>query len=266
MNSLTGLRMCRCLLYIISRCDITLLMEIKDSSNTVIRLLMAQLNSQSETRNQFDLTISQRLGRKSYKEQYGFIYRKNLVSVKGTYQYKDLQPGDEDAFSREPYVVWFQAPSTEVKEFVIVPQHTTPEAAVREIDELYDVYLDVKQKWNSENFIFMGDLNAGCSYVPKKSWKNIRLRNHTEFVWLIGDNNDTTVKSSTNCAYDRIVVVGEKLVSSIVPGSANVFDFMVAYGLTEEQALEVSDHFPIEVRLKESKRPTSRRRKYLKRK
>ncbi|XP_041447094.1 deoxyribonuclease I-like 3 S homeolog isoform X2 [Xenopus laevis] len=221
---------------IISRCDITLLMEIKDSSNTVIRLLMAQLN------------------------------RKNLVSVKGTYQYKDLQPGDEDAFSREPYVVWFQAPSTEVKEFVIVPQHTTPEAAVREIDELYDVYLDVKQKWNSENFIFMGDLNAGCSYVPKKSWKNIRLRNHTEFVWLIGDNNDTTVKSSTNCAYDRIVVVGEKLVSSIVPGSANVFDFMVAYGLTEEQALEVSDHFPIEVRLKESKRPTSRRRKYLKRK
>uniref|UniRef100_Q68EQ0 Deoxyribonuclease n=1 Tax=Xenopus tropicalis TaxID=8364 RepID=Q68EQ0_XENTR len=251
---------------VISRCDIMLLMEIKDSSDTVIRSLMTQLNSQSETRNQFDLTISQRLGRKSYKEQYGFIYRKKMVSVRGTYQYEDSQPGDPDAFSREPYVVWFEAPSTDVREFVIVPQHTTPEAAVREIDELYDVYLDVKQKWNSENFIFMGDLNAGCAYVPKKAWGNIRLRTHSEFVWLIGDKEDTTVKASTKCAYDRIVMAGDKLLSSVVPGSAQVFDFMAVYGLTEDQALEVSDHFPVEVQLKESKRPTSRRRKHIERK
>lgn len=49
----------------------------------------------------------------------------------------------------------------------------------------------------------MGDFNAGCSYVPKKAWKNIRLRTDPGFVWLIGDEEDTTVKSSTKCAYDR---------------------------------------------------------------
>lgn len=54
-----------------------------------------------------------------------------------------------------------------------------------------------------QNFIFMGDFNAGCSYVPKKAWKNIRLRTDTRFVWLIGDQEDTTVKGSTSCAYDR---------------------------------------------------------------
>jgi hypothetical protein len=54
-----------------------------------------------------------------------------------------------------------------------------------------------------QNFIFMGDFNAGCSYVPKKAWKNIRLRTDPGFVWLIGDQEDTTVKKSTNCAYDR---------------------------------------------------------------
>lgn len=54
-----------------------------------------------------------------------------------------------------------------------------------------------------QNFIFMGDFNAGCSYVPKKAWKNIRLRTDPGFVWLIGDEEDTTVKSSTKCAYDR---------------------------------------------------------------
>lgn len=38
----------------------------------------------------------------------------------------------------------------EVKDFVIIPIHTVPEAAVREIDELYDVVSDVQQRWTSE--------------------------------------------------------------------------------------------------------------------
>ncbi|CAJ0935730.1 unnamed protein product [Ranitomeya imitator] len=195
---------------------------------------------------EFSLIISQRLGRKTYKEQYAFIYRKHLVMVKDFYQYHDHQIGDIDAFSREPFVVWFK---TYKNDFVIIPQHTTPEAAVREIDELYDVYLDVRQKWKVENFLFMGDFNADCSYVPKKYWKNIRLRTNQEFTWLIEDNVDTTVKSSTNCAYDRIVLYSKRLVNSVVPGSATVFDFMKAYGLTEAEALEISDHYPVEFQL-----------------
>ncbi|XP_074861946.1 deoxyribonuclease gamma isoform X2 [Carettochelys insculpta] len=233
---------------VLSRCDIMLLMEIKDNSNKICPLLIEKLNGQPQE--EYDCVISERLGRKSYKEQYAFIYRSNLVSVKQTYQYPDIQPGDIDAFSREPFVVWFHSPKTVVKEFVIIPQHTTPETATREIDELYDVYLDVKQRWKSENFIFMGDFNAACGYVAKKNWKNIRLRAHSEFVWLIGDKNDTTVRNSTNCAYDRIVIRGEKLVNAVVPNSADIFDFQEAFGMTEEQALEVSDHFPVMFQLK----------------
>lgn len=40
--------------------------------------------------------------------------------------------------------------STEVKEFAIVPLHAAPLDAVAEIDSLYDVYLDVRQKWDME--------------------------------------------------------------------------------------------------------------------
>lgn len=32
--------------------------------------------------------------------------------MKQTYQYPDTQPGDEDAFSREPFAIWFQSPKT----------------------------------------------------------------------------------------------------------------------------------------------------------
>ncbi|XP_010140372.1 PREDICTED: deoxyribonuclease gamma [Buceros rhinoceros silvestris] len=205
---------------IISRCDITLLMEIKENKNQVCPLLVEKLT------------------------------RQHLVSVRQTYQYPDTQPGDEDVFSREPFIVWFYSPKTVVKEFAIIPLHTTPETAVREIDELFDVYLDVKQRWKTENFVFMGDFNAGCSYVPQKQWNNIRLRTYSEFVWLIGDKNDTTVKKSTSCPYDRIVVSGEKLIHNIVPDSVTIFDFQKDFQMTEEQALGVSDHFPVEFELK----------------
>uniref|UniRef100_A0A8D2L173 Deoxyribonuclease 1 like 3 n=1 Tax=Varanus komodoensis TaxID=61221 RepID=A0A8D2L173_VARKO len=218
---------------IISRCDIMLLMEIKDSGHRLCPFLLEKLNGYS--REPYRYVVSNRLGRKSYKEQYAFFYRLKMVSVKQTYQYPDLQPGDEDALSREPFVIWFSSPKTVAKEFVIIPLHTTPEMSVREIDELYDVYLDVKQHWASKNFIFMGDFNAGCGYVAKKHWKNIRLRNHTQFVWLIGDNCDTTVKASTRCPYDRIVLHGDKLINAVVANSATIFDFQSAFSMTEEQ-------------------------------
>ncbi|NXJ35979.1 DNSL3 Deoxyribonuclease, partial [Ciconia maguari] len=218
---------------IVSRCDITLLMEIKESKNRVCPLLVEKLASQLKgPKEEYSCVVSERLGRKSYKEQYAFIYRQELVSVKQTYQYPDTQPGDA------------------VKEFAIIPLHTTPETAVREIDELYDVYLDIKRHWKTENFIFMGDFNAGCSYVPQKQWKNIRLRTYSKFVWLIGDKNDTTVKGSTSCPYDRIVVSGQKLLQAIVPHSVNIFDFQKDFQMTEEEALAVSDHFPVEFELK----------------
>lgn len=90
-----------------------------------------------------------------------------------TYQY----PDPEDAFSREPFVVKFSVPScgelilpsprqtylfqasldshipppsTATKELVLIPLHAAPHQAVAEIDALYDVYLDVIDKWNTD--------------------------------------------------------------------------------------------------------------------
>ncbi|XP_036387634.1 deoxyribonuclease gamma-like [Megalops cyprinoides] len=230
----------------IVRCDITLVMEIKDAREVAFPQLVTHLNSKFRGRNkEYDYVISERLGRKSYKEQYGFIYRRRLVSVKAVHQYPDTQTEDEDVFSREPFVVWFSSPKTAVKDFVIIPIHTTPETAVREIDGLYDVFQDIRQQWTAENFIIMGDFNAACGYVPKKQWSSIRLRSDRSLLWLIEDRTDTTVKESTSCAYDRIVLHGEKMIQAVNRASLEVFDFKMAYGLTEQQALAVSDHFPV---------------------
>lgn len=239
------------LVKIISRCDLLLMMEIKDVSNQAFPALMTRLNNHGN-RNEYESIISVRLGTGTYKEQYAFIYRHKLLSVKRSYQYPDFPANNADVFAREPFVVWFSSPSTSVKDFVVIPLHSMPDSSVFEIDALYDVYTEMKQRWRAKYFIIMGDLNADCDYVRRKQWKNIRLRNDTNFAWLIGDEEDTTVKESTHCAYDRIVLRGEKLLKAVVPDSVNVFNFKEAYGMTEPQALNVSDHYPVEVDLRET--------------
>ncbi|XP_076839819.1 deoxyribonuclease-1-like 1 [Brachyhypopomus gauderio] len=235
---------------IVARCDVCLLQEVRDYKKKAIPALLKSLNNY-DSRYQYDYASSQRLGRtQTYQEQYVFVFRKGSVRLKDHYQYPDSQPGDEDAFAREPFVVRLQAPQTVIGDFVLIPMHTSPANATKEIDELYDVFEDVRQRWKTEDIMFLGDFNAACGYVAKKNRKNIRLYTNPSFTWLIDDKQDTTVRKSTDCAYDRIVVHGDHFLRSVVPSSAGPFDFAAEFHLDESQALRVSDHYPIEVELK----------------
>ncbi|XP_070824817.1 deoxyribonuclease-1-like 1 [Chaetodon trifascialis] len=236
---------------IIARCDVCLLQEVRDSKERAILLLLDRLN-RYDTKHAYDAVASERLGRSdSYQEQYVFVYRTDTVTLTGHYQYPDELPGDVDAFSREPFVVRFKAPQTAIKEFVLIPQHTSPTNTTKELDALYDVLQHVKRMWKTENVMLLGDFNADCGYLAKKNRKDVRLITEKNLFWLIPDKTDTTVRSTTSCTYDRIVVHGERFARAIVPLSAKPFNFQMEYRLTEDQALEVSDHYPVEVLLKE---------------
>lgn len=39
---------------------------------------------------------------------------------------------------------------TVIGKFVLIPMHTSPTNATKEIDELYDVFQDVRQRWKTE--------------------------------------------------------------------------------------------------------------------
>ncbi|XP_033285003.1 deoxyribonuclease-1-like 2 isoform X5 [Orcinus orca] len=209
--------------------DITLVQEVRDSDLSAVSALMELINSVS--RHEYSFVSSKPLGRDQYKETYLFVYRKDTVSVVDTYQYLD----PEDAFSREPFVVKFSAPGSAAEELVLIPLHAAPHQAVAEIDALYDVYLDVIDKWGTYDMLFLGDFNDDCSYVQAQDWPAIRLRSSEVFKWLIPDSADTTVGKS-DCAYDRIVVCGARLRSSLKPQSAAVYDFQEEFGLYQAQA------------------------------
>ncbi|XP_069840235.1 deoxyribonuclease-1-like [Dendropsophus ebraccatus] len=233
---------------ILERYDVILIQEVRDTDLSAVETMMTELNSQwSEPI--YSYVVSDTLGRDSYKERYLFVYRNDKVNVHDNYHYHDHNMySGEDTFSREPFVVMFNAPGTVIQDFVLVPLHSAPKDAVREIDALYDVYLDVVEKFQSDNIIFLGDFNADCNYVTESDWDSIRMYNNEDFTWLIPHDVDTTA-GKTDCAYDRIVISGADLHNAIVPDSANVFNFHKHYKLTLEQALAVSDHYPVELEL-----------------
>lgn len=230
------------LVKILARCDITVLQEVVDSSDSAIPLLLRELNRFGDS-GPYASHSSLLLGRSTYKEKYVYIYRSHEAEVRDSYVYED----QGDLFTREPFVCWFSLHSKVLPSLVLVPLHTTPKAVETELNALYDVFLDASRRWQTKDVILLGDFNADCASLTKKRLDDLVLRTQAGFHWAIADGVDTTVRASTHCTYDRIVLHGEHL-QSLLRGAA-AFDFPQSFGLTEQEALNISDHYPVEVDL-----------------
>lgn len=232
---------------IISRYSLIVLLEVVDKSGKAMETLLHELNKTEK--HHYVKTASKQLGRDTYKEQYVCFYRPDEVTLKDSHQYEDNQAGDEDAFSREPFIMRFHCPTTVVDDLVLIPVHTKPEDSLKELDELHDVVEDIRKKWKTDNIMILGDFNADGRYLSKKKKEKIRICS-SSYNWLIDDNVDTTASNNNDNTYDRIVVYGETMMNAIVPNSAKSFNFQQEFKLTDEETLDISDHYPVEVELK----------------
>ncbi|XP_041836300.1 deoxyribonuclease gamma-like [Melanotaenia boesemani] len=273
MKKVTDKDVSKYLIKIISRYSVVVILEVVDKSGKAMALLQEKLNNTGKNRQHpYTMIASSQLGRRSYKEQYVCFYREDEVTLKDHMQYEDNQVGDEDAFAREPFILRFSCPTTVVKDLILIPVHTKPKDAQKELDELYDVVQHVRKKWKTDNIMLLGDFNADGRYLSQKKKESIRIYS-AAFHWLIDDDVDTTASNNNDNTYDRIVVYGDTMEEAIVARSANAFNFQKAFKLTDEEALNISDHYPVEVALKAqpaakrkqqqpaaSKTPTKRRR------
>ena len=75
----------------------------------------------------------------------------------------------------------------------------------------------------------------------------LELLTDDRFQWLIDPTVDTTTNLN-DCSYDKIVIAGD-VAGYVANGSAGVFRFDEVYGLSFEQTLAVSDHYPVEFSL-----------------
>ncbi|KAK5913181.1 hypothetical protein CesoFtcFv8_002987 [Champsocephalus esox] len=236
---------------IVSQYSVVLLLEVMDTSGKAMQRLLKELNKISSNRNSpFSMTSSCMLGRDTYKERFVCFYREKDVTLEDCHQYEDVQVGDVDAFAREPFVLRFSCPSTLLKDLVLIPVHTKPDDSLKELDELHDVVDSIREKWGTDNIMILGDFNADGRYLSKKKKDTIRISS-APYHWLIDDDVDTTSSNNNDHTYDRIVVFGESMLKAIVTGSAKPFNFQREFHLTDEETLSVSDHYPVEVELKQ---------------
>ncbi|XP_056396739.1 deoxyribonuclease-1-like isoform X2 [Hyla sarda] len=237
------------LIRILRRYELISVQEVMNKDDTAIIRLVQELNS--ATGLNYNVLISDHLGRSSYREKYVYIYREDILKPTEWYHYDDgCENCGTDVFIREPFVARFSSVTTELKDFALISIHTSPDYAVREVDGLYDAWEDAKQRLLLEDILILGDYNAGCNYVKSAHWPTIRLRQEAGLQWLIGDSVDTTVSTNTHCPYDRLVVGGSKFQNTVIPGSAKALNYQVEYDLTYEMTKAVSDHYPVELEIR----------------
>lgn len=218
------------LLRILDRYDLVFIMEIRDSDDTAIYDLLQRLNQQSSKN--YQIIVSERLGRTVSKEQYAYLYNPDKVTPEDAYVFKDSR----NQFEREPYVAHFR---NGADAFTMIGIHTSPSDVTAELNALPPVYSEAKQKFGHRNIFIVGDLNADCSYYNPKQGFDFFSDAVTP---LVPEGTDTTV-ANTSCTYDRVLAFGNLPRSS---SGAKVFNFQTAYGLSLADAQLVSDHYPVE--------------------
>lgn len=228
------------LLRILDRYDLVFIQEIRDSDDTAIYDLLQRLNQQSSKN--YQIIVSERLGRTASKEQYAYLYNPDKVMPDEAYVYNDSR----NQFEREPYVAHFRFGADA---FTMIGIHTSPLDVAAELAALPPVYNEAKQKFGHQNIFIVGDLNADCNYYNPNQGFNFFADAVTP---LLPEGSDTTV-SNTSCTYDRVLAFGTLPRSS---SGAKVFNFQTAYGLSQADAQLVSDHFPVEWTLGEGRDST----------
>jgi endonuclease/exonuclease/phosphatase family metal-dependent hydrolase len=178
---------------LISKYDVIFIQEIRDISETSFQKLCESLPG-------YSCLSSSRAGRSNSKESYGFIYRKGIVAIEFTdYNNANYQ----QYFERPPLKVIIQIADmfenqTLIKNLTIWANHIKPEDVKNEMGYLEQIVL--KDTQLNQPWIVLGDLNFACSYADHNKFKPF-----DDYFWIIPDSADTTVSSTTSCAYDRII-------------------------------------------------------------
>lgn len=231
------------LVQVLSRYDIVLLQEIRNKDQLAIFQLKEAVERFTGVR--YSIIISEPIGRSSYKEQYAYLFNPAKVELLDFYVYEDGMEPFEDTFSREPFIAHFKEKSSRTR-FATIGAHIAPSAVVQELNEMPNVYKDIKKRWRQTDVILMGDLNADCRYLDAAEEEALFLHQDPSYFWQINRGVDSTTELNTFCAYDRIIT-SEKLSKSVIASQTGIFNLMEEFNLTEETANQVSDHFPAEV-------------------
>lgn len=220
---------------IIRNFDVVAIQEIRTQDEYFIdNFLRTYVNLEGKT---YDRVVGPRLGSTVSKEQYAFIYNTATIEVNPRSIYTVNDP--DRLLERDPLVAMFRVrgpPPDQAFTFVLVDVHTRPQPdkAKEECNTLAQVYQVVRRAAGGEDDIIMlGDFNVDDKHLGELT--------QLDGVRPIVRNAFTNTKQ--NNQEDNIVIHAPS--TAEFSGRWGVFDVQRIYNLRPEQALEVSDHYPV---------------------
>ena len=218
--------------------DVIAIQEIR-SKDDVVGELVALVNQLGESIDgrRYGYIIGPRLGRTTSKEQYAYVYDTARVAPSEKYVY--TLPDKYEDFHREPYIARFRFIGTppggrEPWSFTLMNMHTDPDETDWELDRLDDAFLAVQRDGSGEDdYILLGDLNVSDTQLGE-----LGAMRH-----IIPALRNVTTNTRRTKMYDNLIF--DRTKTSEFTGNAGVFDFAAEFGLTEREALEISDHLPV---------------------
>jgi endonuclease/exonuclease/phosphatase family metal-dependent hydrolase len=222
----------RVLASVVRQFDIIAIQELRTMQESVIEGFLTLINAEGGS---YRSVVGPRLGRTISKEQYVFIYDSSRVDVDP--QSIFTVPDPQDYLHREPTIARFQVRSASTQpgfSFILANIHTDPDETDTELDALADVFVSLQRNdWQEDDVILLGDLNVSYQKLGRLG----RLPNIAYTVH--GEPTNTRGTQS----YDNIVF--DRLATTEFTGVAGIVSLQQEFGLTMEQAIEVSDHLPI---------------------
>jgi endonuclease/exonuclease/phosphatase family metal-dependent hydrolase len=211
--------------------DVIAIQEVRSTDQQLIPRFVELVNADGS---HYAHVIGPRLGNTSSKEQYVYLYDQARIELDPTSVYTTEE---NPLIHREPLVARFRVrgpPSEKAFTFTLVNVHTDPDETDVELDELAEVFRSVQQNGSREDdVILLGDLNEDDKHLGE-------LARLPHIAWVISDQPTNTRRTKS---YDNIVFNAQATVEYL--SQSGVLDLQNDLGLTEQQALDVSDHMPV---------------------
>jgi deoxyribonuclease-1-like protein len=229
---------------IVRHFDIVAIQEIRSKDDQVMPTFIAAINADGS---RYDFVIGPRLGRTVSTEQYAFVYDTNRIEVDRASVVTMADPAD--VLHREPLVARFRtriASAGTPFSFWMVDIHTDPDEVASEINVLAGVFQIMQTaRADEDDVILLGDLNASEREFDQ-------LGQVPGITWAV---TGTTTNTRKNKMYDNILF--SRVATTEFTGRWGVVDVQSVFGLTLDQALEISDHFPVWAEFRAAEAPAT---------
>jgi endonuclease/exonuclease/phosphatase family metal-dependent hydrolase len=220
------------LVQIVRQFDLVAIQEVRSQDDNLIPSFVQMINADGR---RYHYAIGPRLGRTSSKEQYAFVYNTDRIEIDPNSILTMEDP--TDLLHREPLLARFRARTMDPAygfTFWLVNIHTDPDEVKAEVDALADAFVSIQQRgWGEDDVILLGDLNASETQLGRLG----QLPGMRHVIAGIPTN------TRGNKTYDNIVFDGRTTVE--FTGQAGVLSMQQMFGISEEQALMISDHQPV---------------------